>query len=669
MTDLDEEQQDATPEPVSPEAFMAQVTQAGNIVETLDEVRPMKIAADVLRDYRTDKESMKDWLTKMKKGIDLATLVKDDKTYPFDKASNIKFPLVTSAALQFNARAYPAIVPSDEVVKVRTFGKDEGGLKAARAARVAAHMSWQLTSQIEEWEAETDRLLVQLPIVGTMIRKTWWDAERKRLRSRVVEPGRFIVNKNVRCLEDAPRLTEEIPLYPVEVAARIGNGTFIAFDYGKDGEDDQKPEQFIEQHCLIDLDDDGYPEPYIATVHIETQKLVRLVADFEERDVTYRTERQMVMQPVMTPMGPMEVPQQVEVPVGVTHIRRGSYFTDYHFLPAMDGGFWGTGLGLLLGDISSSINSIINMLIDAGHYASLGGGFIGSEFRIKGGNQRMKPGEWRLTQNKGADLRNSIVPMTYPGPDATLFQMLGLLIEAGREIASVKDIMTGDTGTKNMTATTTLALIEQGMMVFTAAYKRIYRSLKDEFRIIAKTNAETVGPEEYNQFHDEEQMYDPAQEYNLGSMDILPVADPRSVTKMQEAAKAELIMQLAREGMADPQEAGKRVMEAAEIGDTEELAVKPNPMAEPMAMLQMKAAEADVTQKMAEIQLTMAKAEEATANAQKTYAETGLEQDRLRVETFEALTSRLKAQNDGLALALSARSGSMAGTPRNANAA
>ena len=144
--------------------------------------------------------------------------------------------------------------------------------------------------------------------------------------------------------------------------------------------------------------------------------------------------------------GGVVVMQPVQVPERIVSIRRGSYFIPYHFLPSMDGGFWGTGLGLLLGDISESVNTIINMMLDAGHYATLGGGFIGKELRIKGGSQRMRPGEWKMVGSSGADVRQAVVPMTFPGPDGTMFQMLGMLIEAGREIASVKDVMTGDSG-------------------------------------------------------------------------------------------------------------------------------------------------------------------------------------------------------------------------------
>lgn len=659
-------------EPLAPEAFVEQVTSSANLVPELSSMQAMRIAMDVIDDYEVDKRSMKKWFDAMKKGIELATLEKSAKTYPFPRAANIKFPLVTEAALQFNARAYPAIVQTEEVVKVRPFGEDPAGLKAARGQRVAAHMSWQLSSDIEEWESETDKLLVQLPYVGTMVRKTWRDTERRKTRSRVVKPGRFIVNDNVQNLEDAPRMTEEIPLYPIEIKSRMKTGTFIEFEWAEDAEDRQKPEDFIEQHCLLDLDEDGMEEPYIATVHVETRKLVRLVADFDPEDVVYRTERQMVPQVTMTPSGPMQMMQAVEVPVEIQYIRRGTYFTDYHFLPSLDGGFWGTGFGLLLGDLSSSINSLINMMMDAGHYASLGGGFIGSEFRIKGGHQNMKPGEWRMSNVRGADIRQAIVDLKYPGADATLYQLLGLLIEAAKGLSSTKDILTGDTGSKNMTATTTLALIEQGLMVFTAVYKRIYRSLKKEFRVIAKINAVHVTPEEYNAFHDGQEMFDPRADYDLSDMDILPMADPRSVTKMQEAAKAELLMQTADRGLTDPMAVGQRVLEAASIPDVEELAIKPDPMAEPMKMLQLKAAEAEVAKQMADIELVLARVQQAKSAAAKNFAEAKaagdeivLDSERVQIEGFEATIKMLEMQRDALAETLRGGSGNVASQPRD----
>lgn len=638
---------------ISPMEFFAFVTQSQNIAKELSDAHLAEIADISLREYTLDKDSMSDWFDRMKRGVDLAQLIKDDKEYPFKGAANIKYPLITSAALQFNARAYPAIVPSDAVVRAKTHGQDPQGMKAARGERVSSYMSWQLTSEIEEWEAETDKLLVQLPIVGTMVRKVWFDPVKGRACCRVIDAGRFIINDKVGSLEDAPRATEELPLYPDEIETRVRSGQFIKVDLEIDEADKDKAQQFIEQHRRLDLDEDGYPEPYIVTIHKPSEKVVRIVADFEMQDV--RAGEQ-----------------------GVVSIQRGSYFVPYHFLPGLDGGFWGTGLGLLLGDISDSVNSIINMLLDAGHYASLGGGFIGQELRMKGGAQRMRPGEWKMVSAGGGKIREALVPMTLPGPDGTLFQMLGMLIEAGREIASVKDIMTGDSGTKNMTATTTIALIEQGMMVFTAAYKRIFRSLKKEYKLLSKINSETVSLEKYSAFHDQVDqqgrpvMVDPQRDFGAMDMDIQPVADPRSVTKMQEAAKAELLMQMSSQGLVDKGEASSRIIDAMEIGDTESLVPQPDPMQQMMGQMQVQMMQADLAQKSADIELTLAKVQEARASVMESIAKAEtdaqkliLEQKRLRMD---GLMKLLEDERGRLEQAVKAGLGTMAGVSRDQDA-
>jgi chaperonin GroES len=309
------------------------------------------------------------------------------------------------------------------------------------------------------------------------------------------------------------------------------------------------------------------------------------------------------------------------------------YYVPYHFMPSMDGGFWGTGLGLLLGDISETINSIINMLVDSGHMNSLGGGFLGREFKTKGGVQRFAPGEWKTPNTGGSDLRNAIVPMQFPGPSPVLFQMLGLLIEAGREISSTKDIMTGDSGTKNMTATTTLALIEQGNMVFTAAYKRTFRSLRREFELLAKCNEMYLPAETLERFHDEPDKegnktipIDPRAEFDLRGMDISPEADPRAVTKQQQLAKAQILSEMAMRGEVDQRVATRMVLEAASIGGIEELMPDPSPEEQKMQTTQMQMQElsAQLALETAKYELikVMAEIDKTLTEVQKSQAET-----------------------------------------------
>lgn len=632
------EEPSSEPQRMDPAMLLQAIMAAPNIADLLPENQLAGIGEDVCREHAIDWESMKDWRSRMERGIELASLVKTEKSYPFEKASNVKYPLITTAALQFNARAYPAIVPPDDMVKCKVFGQDQGGMKEARGMRVSAHMSYQLGSEIEEWEETTDQLLVVLPIVGTVVRKAWFDPAAGRPRVKLIDPGAFVINSKCRTLEEAPRVGEVLSLFPAEISERKATGQFRDIDYIEvEGEDKDAAQEFIEQHRRLDLDEDGYGEPYIVTVHKRTRRVARIVADFEQGDVS---------------VGPQ----------GVVAIRRGSYFVPYHFLPAIDGGFFGLGLGFLLGDISESINSIINMMMDAGHMASRGGGFLGSEFRIKGGSQQFRPGEWKQVNARGAEVKGAIVPVTFPGPDATLFQLLGLLIEAGREVASVKDIMTGDTGGRTQTATTTLALIEQGMMVFTAAYKRIFRSLKREFKLLAKINSQTLSLEQYSLFHDPtgQQPVDPRADYAMADMDIQPVADPRSVTKMQEVAKAEIVMQLADSGKVDPGEATRRILQAAGIPDSDALAPKPNPIEEQMQKMQVQVAQADLTLKMVEIDQAIADLEKTRAEVMKdmTDAAANVAEQRLG----DAMAA-LGAIRDEIGRTLGRGFGGMAGAP------
>jgi hypothetical protein len=240
--------------------------------------------------------------------------------------------------------------------------------------------------------------------------------------------------------------------------------------------------------------------------------------------------------------------------------------------------------------------------------------------------------------------------------------------------------MTGDTGTKNMTATTTLALIEQGMMVFSAAYKRIFRSMKLEYRQLAKINAVTMDAGRYNAFHDmmqagpdgqmQQVQLDPRADYDLSNMDIQPVADPRSVTNMQEMAKAQLLGQMAEQGMISRQVAGRRMLEAAQIPNVEELTPPPDPMQQQMqqaqAMMGMEMMKADLTQKLVEIDLTLAKIESEKADAMKKVSDANAEQTRLRFDEVKMMMEERRSAIDQI---LRTGMGGLAQQPNNGGGA
>lgn len=180
MIDATQSMQPPATEPVQPmpvNPAVAQMVQrvealasAVNLCDQLADADLTKLANSVIEGFDIDKASMTEWEERMQRGLDLAMLVKEEKTYPWVNAANIRYPLITSAALQYNARAYPAIVPSTDVVKVAVMGQDAKGQKSGRAKRVAEFMSWQLKVDSREWERGTDQLTLQLPIVGDVFR-------------------------------------------------------------------------------------------------------------------------------------------------------------------------------------------------------------------------------------------------------------------------------------------------------------------------------------------------------------------------------------------------------------------------------------------------------------------------------------------------------------------
>jgi len=612
---------------------------AQNLCDQLQDPDLSKLAQSVMEGFDIDKASMSEWETRMQRGIDLAMLTKEEKTYPWQNAANIRYPLITSAALQYNARAYPAIVPSTDVVKVSVQGQDTQGQKSGRAKRVSSYMSWQLKVDSREWERGTDQLTLQLPIVGDVFRKLWWDVTSNRVRSQIRLPGKHVViNNNATTLGTAPRVSDIVDLYPHQVKTNFLSGRFREINIPAKPEDDHSPESFIEQLCRHDLDSDGYPEPYIVTVHRETQQVVRVVAAYDTDTVRIDGQRIIGVDPV-------------------------PYMVHYQFMPSMDGGLLGTGMGLLLGDISETINSTLNMIMDSGHLSSLGGGFIGAQnFRIKGGVQRVRPGEYKQVNFTGDDIRRGIVDLQFPGPSPVLFQVLGMLIESGREITSVSNVMTGDAGRQNMPVGTVMALIEQGQMVFTASYKRIYLALQDEFSLVARLNAKNLDPKRYNAFLDGEQPADPAADFNLTDMDILPVADPNSVTSMQKMGRAQFLIDLAERKMVDPMEVARRVLDAASVENPDALLPKPDENAMKQQMLMTAAQEEmlviDMRLKEASLEKMEAETLKIIAEAEAAAAEVDLLPMKMQIEQLRTMKEGLRARREAID---AGRNGGMAG--------
>lgn len=548
-------------EPTLPEEVPSQATNTSlremveqtNIAETLSEDKLKEIAEECYKGYQTDKDSRDAWEQSAEKWTKLAQQVQEEKSFPWQNSSNVKYPLMTTAAMQFSARAYPSLVPSNgQIVKTRVIGKDLGGEKLEKATRVSLYMSYQIMNEMPRWEEDMDKLLIQLPVIGTMFKKTYWDSVKKVPISSLVSPLALVVNYWAKSLEEAERVSEEIEMSPRVLKERQLSGLFLDKDLGEAPmpdksntgvHDETTPYIIIEQHTYLDLDDDGYREPYIVTFHKESKEILRITARFDEEGIFMDEEGNL---------------QKIE-PL--------HYYTKFGFVPNPDGSFYDIGFGCLLGPVNESVNTLINQLIDAGSLNNLQSGFLGKGLRLRMGDYGFRPGEWKAVNAVGDDLKKQIVPLPTKEPSNVLFQLMGSLITSGKELASVAEIFTGKMPGQNTPATTTMATIEQGMKVFTAVYKRIFRSLASEFKKIYELNGVYLNPNTYAEIVDVEV----SPEDFSSSYDICPGADPTAMSQTEKLMKAQGLMELLPTGMLNPVEVIKRVLEAQEQPNWEQL--------------------------------------------------------------------------------------------------
>lgn len=520
-----------------------------NIAESLDETLLTKIGTEAKRGYDEDKATRSDWEDSLEEWVKLAKQVKEDKSYPWPGASNVKYPLVTTAAMQFAARAYPSLVPSDgHIVKSVVIGKDPTGEKLEKATRISDFMSYQILHEMDHWEEDMDRLLIQLPVVGMLFKKTYWDPIEKVPKSCVVLPQNLIINYWAKSLDDSERISEEIYMSPRVLKERQMAGVFLDIELGEppapENEknapnqlDETTPYSLIEQHTFLDLDEDGYEEPYIVTFQKETGKVLRIAARYEEEGIFTDDNG------VLLKIEPIQ------------------YYTKFGFVPNPDGSFYDIGFGCLLGPINESVNTLINQLIDSGTLNNLQSGFVGKGLRLRMGEYGFQPGEWKPVNATGDDLKKQIVPLPTKEPSNVLFELMGSLITSGKELASVAEIFTGKMPGQNTPATTTMASIEQGMKVFTAVYKRIFRSLAEEFKKIYDLNRVYLDPETYKEVLDSPIGPD---DFNKDNYDICPGADPTAISQTEKLLKAQGLLELLPTGMLNPVEVIKRVLEAQE---------------------------------------------------------------------------------------------------------
>jgi chaperonin GroES len=582
-----------------------------NICEVLDEADLNTISYNVYKGFQADLESRSAWEKRTEDAMKLALQVAEAKSFPWPGASNVKFPLITIAALQFHARSYPVLINGETPVQCRVIGDDPTGEKEQRSHRVSQFMSYQILEEDTNWESEMDRVLISQPIVGCAFKKSYFDPILKHNVSENILAKDFVVNYWTKHLDTSPRITQIQYLSKNDIYERVARGLWSEMKEGRpaavpqsnmtlaqnkaqgmtapDSIDDSTPYEILEQHTFIDFDGDGYAEPYIIWMRRDTKQVLRIVARYFENSIE-RDDKGNVLT-----------------------IKAETYFTKFPFIPSPDGGFYDLGFGSLLGPLNQSIDTLLNQLIDTGTMANTAGGFLSRGIKLRGGNYNFAPLEWKHVDTTGDDLRKGIMPLPVREPSQVLFTLLSMLINYGERIGGSVDILSGQNPGQNTAAETTRTMAEQGMKIFSGIFKRTYRSLKDEFRKLYRLNQLYLeGVEDYNS--DQGQNFIAADDFLGPVSDVRPAADPNIVSDTQRIQQAQAVLQLATTtpGM-NMYEAQKSYLKAMKVNNIEQLlpdpkgpnAIKPSP-SEKIQIEQMKM-QAKEAQMQIDLKLSIAK--------------------------------------------------------------
>jgi len=506
-----------------------------NLAETLGDEILEPLGAKMVEQYNEYKESRGDWEDTYRNGLELLGFKYERRTEPFRGASGVNHPVLAEAVTQFQAQAYKELLPSDGPVRTQILG-DVNVPKEEQAKRVKDFMNYQIMDQMKEYEPEFDQMLFYLPLSGSTFKKVYYDDIIGRAVSKFVPADDLIVPYSANSLEDAEAVIHVIKISENELRKQQVAGFYRDIELGtppvtenqledkklqlegisKDGQEDQ----YILYEIHTNLDLDGYEDvdsngnetgiklPYVITVSQAGNKVLSIRRNYKAED-----------------------PKKNKI----------NYFVQFKFLPGT--GFYGFGLIHMIGGLTRTATAALRQLLDAGTLANLPAGFKSRGIRVRDDAQPLQPGEFRDVDAPGGNIKDQFMTLPFKGPDATLLQLMGVVVSAGQRFAAISDMQVGDMN-QQAAVGTTVALLERGSRVMSAIHKRLYVGLKQEFKLLAevfKTYLPPVYPYDVPGARREIKV----QDFD-DRVDILPVADPNIFSQTQRISLAQSQLQLAQ---------------------------------------------------------------------------------------------------------------------------
>ena len=535
-----------------------------NLAEDMSDRELGSIANDLLSEYESNKAGRSDWEEAYSKGLELLGFKYEDRTEPFRGATGVTHPILAEAAVQFQAQAFNELLPSGGPVRTVVLGAPTHA-KEDQALRVREFMNYYITDVMEEYTPEFDQMLFYLPLAGSTFKKVYYDEGLDRAVCKFIPAENLIVPYEANDLETCPNITHIVRMSLNDLRKKQLSGFYrdIPVIPAQDDSDSISDEMDsitgtqasnIDYDCTllechVDLDLPGYEEtdedneptgikiPYVVTVSEDNGQVLSIRRNYREED---------------------ELKHKIQ------------YFIHYKFLPGF--GFYGLGLIHTIGGLSRTATAALRQLIDAGTLSNLPAGFKARGLRIRDDNEPLQPGEFRDVDAPGGAIRDSLMALPFKGPDQTLFQLLGFVVDAAQRFATITDLKVGD-GNQNAPVGTTIAMLEQGTRVMSAIHKRLHYAMRVEFKLLSKVMADYL-PEEYPYSVAGADQSVKRVDFD-NRIDIMPVSNPNTFSQAQRIAVAQTEMQLAMQApeIHNIPEVYRRMYEALGVRDVDKILV------------------------------------------------------------------------------------------------
>jgi len=521
------------PDDLPPEEETAEDFDA-NLAEYMDESVLQELASDLIADFDKDITDRSDWAETYVEGLKLLGLKYEERTEPWIDACGVFHPMLTESVVRFQSESIMETFPAAGPVKTQIIGKDDPKTQEA-ALRVRDDMNYQLTSEMQEYRPEHEKLLWNLPIAGSAFKKVYYDPSKGRQVAMFIPAEDIVVPYGASSIESADRVTHVMRKTVNEMTLLQQRGFYRDIELGEPSgelDDIEKKKatesgmtatndsryRLLEMHVHLDLegfedlDAKGKPTgvalPYVVTIDKSSSEILAIRRNWYEADSL--------------------------------HIKR-QHFVHYQYIPGF--GFYGYGLIHLIGGYAKSATMIIRQLVDAGTLSNLPGGLKSRGMRIKGDDTPISPGEFRDVDVSSGSIRDNILPLPYKEPSQVLFALFQNIVQEGRAFASAGDLKISDMS-GSAPVGTTLALLERTLKVMSAVQARLHYAMRQEFKLL-KVIIRDYTPDEYT--------YEPvegsrmAKQSDYDMTEVLPVSDPNAATMAQKVVQYQAVIQLAQQ--------------------------------------------------------------------------------------------------------------------------